>query len=343
MARIASQAKMGYYPTPPPIVEHVKTALLLPSPGSFRFLDTCCGEGEALHLLAAGQGPEVETYGVELDETRLNKSSQRLNHVVWGDALTELRITVKAFSLLWLNPPYDWDSGGGGRLEARFLEAHLRYLMPKGWLVFIIPLVALKSVQGPLARLRNLQIFAFSKPEFDVFKQIVVVGQRQQTTLNTEQASSGLSELVHLPPSEVWERLPKTNEIPPRSLVLPPAPEGRLVFSSERADMEVAAATAAKSPLWKDLEVLTQAKALHNIRPLAQLRQGHLAMLLAGGLMNGEVQSKGRRLVIKGSVEKKVNRVSETTDTHHIQRLTQSYQVVIRAIDLDKREILTIS
>lgn len=67
MARIASQAKMGYYPTPPPVVEHIKSALSLSSLGPFRFLDTCCGEGEALRLLAAGFGPAVETYGVELD------------------------------------------------------------------------------------------------------------------------------------------------------------------------------------------------------------------------------------------------------------------------------------
>jgi hypothetical protein len=159
MARIASQAKMGYYPTPPAIVSHIKKGLSLPSPGPFRFLDTCCGEGEALNLLAAGFGPIVETYGIELDETRLKKSSEKLHHMVWGDALTELRVTLKAFSLLWLNPPYDYDSDGGGRLEARFLEAHLKYLMPKGWLVFIIPFLALKSVKEALAKLRNLQVY----------------------------------------------------------------------------------------------------------------------------------------------------------------------------------------
>ncbi|MBW1953775.1 MAG: class I SAM-dependent methyltransferase, partial [Deltaproteobacteria bacterium] len=43
MARLASQAKMGYYPTPPGVVEHVKTGLVLPGPGLYRLLDTCCG------------------------------------------------------------------------------------------------------------------------------------------------------------------------------------------------------------------------------------------------------------------------------------------------------------
>jgi SAM-dependent methyltransferase len=341
MARLASQAKMGYYPTPPVVVEHVKSGLSLPSsPGPFRFLDTCCGEGEALKLLAAGLGPAVETYGVELDETRLKKSSQKLNNVVWGDALTELRVTIKAFSLLWLNPPYDW--ADGGRLETRFLQAHLKYLAPRGWLVFVIPLQALKFVKEPLAKLSNLRVYAFPQPQYFLFKQVVVVGQKQ-STLQRDEHLAALGEIAFLSDSDAWERLPKTSEILPGSMVVPASPEGRITFSSERLELEKAADLAAKSPLWKDLEVLTAAKALHNIRPLAPLRQGHLAMLLAGGLMNGEVESNGKRMVIKGSVKKKVDADTELTNTHVVHRRTESWQVVIRAIDLNKREIFTIS
>jgi SAM-dependent methyltransferase len=341
MARLASQAKLGYYPTPPVVVEHVKNALSLSSPGPFRFLDTCCGEGEALSLLAAGLGPEVETYGVELDETRLQKSAQNLNHVAWGDALTELRVSVKAFSLLWLNPPYDFD-GEGSRLEARFLESHLRYLMPRGWLVFIIPLRALRSVRESLARLRHLQIYAFPKPEYDVFKQVVVIGQAQATSPKSQQLN-GLFEFGFMTPQETWERLPKTSEMPAGSMVIPPAPEGRVRFSTERADMAKEAELVARSPLWKDLEVLTAAKTLHQVRPLAPLRQGHTAVLVASGLGNGRVEGNARRLVIKGAVEKKVQVGREVTDSHHIVRRVESHKSVIRAIDLDTKEILTIS
>ena len=343
MARIASQAKMGSYPTPPVVVNHIKKGISLSvGEGTFRLLDTCSGEGEALGLLANGLGPGVETYGVELDETRVKKSSQRLNHVVWGDALTELRVSIRAFSLLWLNPPYDWDSGGGGRLEARFLDAHLKYLMPKGWLIFIIPHVALKSAKASLSRLSNLQIYAFPDPEYGVFKQVAVVGQKSPTSKSDDQLAM-LDEIAWLSPSDAWERLPKTSDIPQGSFVLPPSPEGRVAFASERSDMERAAELVAKSPLWKDFEVTTAPKALQNIRPLAPLRQGHLAMLLAGGLMNGEVESNGRRLIIKGSVKKRVDSETETTETHVIHKKKEKFQIVIRAIDLEKREIFAIS
>ncbi|MFP3868948.1 MAG: DUF6094 domain-containing protein [Desulfobacteraceae bacterium] len=216
--RLASQAKMGYYPTPPDIVEHVKTGLALPGPGLYRLLDTCCGEGEALAQLAAGLS-EVTTYGIELDENRVKAASQKLDHVVWGDALNELKITTRSFSLLWLNPPYDWD-GDGGRLESQFLWAHRRYLVKGGWLVFIIPHRALKDTAESLSKLANLQIYAFPKPEFDVFKQVVVLGQNKDS--NDALQLAVIKSYAARPPEEVWEHLPKTDEIPPGSIILPP-------------------------------------------------------------------------------------------------------------------------
>lgn len=342
MARIASQAKMGYYPTPPEIVKHVRNALSLQSPGAFRFLDTCCGEGEALNVLATGLSPEVETFGVELDESRLKKSSQKLNNVVWGDALTELRVILKAFSLLWLNPPYDWDSEGGGRLETRFLEAHLKYLAHGGWLVFVIPFQALKFAKETLAKLSNLQVYAFPQPQWFLFKQLVVMGQKHPTLRKAEQLSM-LADIAFLADEDAWERLPKTSEMLAGSIEVSPSPEGRITFSSERLEMEKAAELVERSPLWKDLQVLTDAKALHHISPLAPLRQGHQAMLLAGGFMNGEVASNGRHLVIKGSVNKKSEVNTEVTDTHRVRTCKEKFQIVIRAIDLDTKEIFAIS
>ena len=161
-------------------MEHLKKAIALPDPGTYRCLDTCCGEGEALAQLTDGLGNQesiIETYGVELDEGRYQVATQKLDKVLWGDALNEISVSSKAFSLLWLNPPYDWDDSR--RLEAKFLEAHLRYLAPRGWLVFIIPHQALKSVAKTLAKLGDLRIYAFPEPEFQAFKQVVVIGQQR--------------------------------------------------------------------------------------------------------------------------------------------------------------------
>jgi len=343
MARLASQAKMGFYATPPGVVEHVKQALALPKPGTYRFLDTCCGEGEALAQLTAGLGNDencIETYGVELDQQRYETAATKLDKVLWGDALNEIRVSSKAFSLLWLNPPYDWDDGH--RLEGRFLEAHLRHLASKGWLVFIIPHRALHYLTSALSQLDELGIFAFPRPEFEAFKQIIVVGRPRPAKDPNEQWNQ-IAKLAKMAPDDAWDQLPKTDEMPPGCLALSPVPDLRLIFNSERQDLDRAAALVKKSPLWQDLEAATAARTFDNLRPLAPLRQGHLAMLLASGMMDGEVEANGRRLVIKGSVTKRIDTAVEFTDTHQVERHTERFEIRIRAIDPEKQEIFTIS
>jgi hypothetical protein len=341
MARLASQAKLGFYATPPGVVESIKKALALPEPGTYRFLDTCCGEGEALAQLTDGlqrDGVTLETYGVELDQQRYETAAAKLDKVLWGDALTEIRVSSKAFSFLWLNPPYDWDDGQ--RLEARFLEAHLPYLAPKGLLVLIVPHRALYHLVSILGRLELGGLYAFPQPEYEAFKQVVVIGRNQRSS---EDHWDRLAKIAWMDPSEAWQALPKTDELAPGSLVLPPVAARPPLFASERLNMARAAALVKKSPLWQDLESLTAAKALNSLRPLAPLRHGHLAMLLAGGMMDGVVEANGRRLIIKGSVRKTVDAAVETTDDHQIERQTERYQITIRAIDPARQEIFTIS
>ena len=119
MARIESQAKAGYYPTPDSVCDILKEILEF-NEGA-RILDPCCGEGLALEQLA----PEyTETFGIELDHNRATEARNRLGSVLWCDSLTESRYTHGAFSLLYLNPPYDLaynPNGKSQRCETPFL------------------------------------------------------------------------------------------------------------------------------------------------------------------------------------------------------------------------------
>ena len=67
MGRLESQAKMGFYPTPSAVVEHIRNMLNISHDA--RLLDTCCGEGEALALVAGDT--RAEAYGVELNRQRM--------------------------------------------------------------------------------------------------------------------------------------------------------------------------------------------------------------------------------------------------------------------------------
>ena len=143
--RLAGQATGGYYPTPPRVVDCIRALLRAPIPYGrnrddiVRLLDPCCGPGDALSQLARSLGREVaiETYGVELHSERAEEAAERLDHALSSD-IFRCSIANRAFNLLWLNPPYDFDQEDK-RVEHAFLSHCTRYLEPEGALVYIIP------------------------------------------------------------------------------------------------------------------------------------------------------------------------------------------------------------
>ena len=111
--RLAAQAKGGFYPTPPRVVDLVSIPGGYVSYGPYRtlrVLDPCCGAGEAVGQLAErmaqASGASVETYGVELHRDRAEEAAGRLHRSLAAD-LFATSIANRAFGLLYLNPPYD--------------------------------------------------------------------------------------------------------------------------------------------------------------------------------------------------------------------------------------------
>ena len=79
----------------------------------------------------------METYGIELHRDRAEEAEERLDHVLAAD-LFATSIANGALGLLFLNPPYDYDSEDK-RTEHAFLTQTTRYLADDGLLVFIVP------------------------------------------------------------------------------------------------------------------------------------------------------------------------------------------------------------
>jgi predicted RNA methylase len=115
MARLASQASAGFYPTPPRVVTAIARHLAAtaeragPPPGrrggrTIRLLDPCAGTGEAAAAIAAVLG--AESFGIELNEQRADACRSRLDRVLATSAFS-VRLANGAFSCLWLNAPYD--------------------------------------------------------------------------------------------------------------------------------------------------------------------------------------------------------------------------------------------
>ncbi len=338
MARIASQEKLGYYKTPVCVVEHIRAGLSI-GPNA-RMLDPCCGEGEALQLLT--QGTNAETLGIELEQGRYEQARKKLQAVLLADSLTEAEVATSSIDLLWLNPPYDLDEGDFSqyrqRLEFLFLQKYLPTLVKNGVLIFIAPLKEIQrsTVCTLLTRLADLELYRFPDPEFAAFKQVVVIGRKKMLL------RSDMEENYYKIRYAQAVELPTTLEIRQQGITLVASENKRpLVFRANHIDPdEILPLTSILRELFfKEVAppCLTEA------RPLMPLRQGHLAMLLAAGYVNGELTDEnGGRLVIKGTVRKSATVSEEMSEDFLIRKTVEKVEIRIRALHLATGRIETI-
>ena len=79
-------------------------------------------------------------YGFEIDANRAEQAKALEIETLQANAM-DVRCPPEAVSLLYLNPPYDWESGESNnqRLELVFLEHSYRCLKADGVLIFVIP------------------------------------------------------------------------------------------------------------------------------------------------------------------------------------------------------------
>ena len=73
--RLEGQSKMGYYPTPEVTLSLIPTWLTPQDAEVLRYLDPCCGKGEAIAHVANGH---AETFGIELSDARAKEAEDRI-------------------------------------------------------------------------------------------------------------------------------------------------------------------------------------------------------------------------------------------------------------------------
>ena len=228
--RPAAQKKMGYYPTPPEIAHIIPSFLKPDEKGKvYRLLDPCCGKGTALNIISQKLSEKYrfkkfKTYGVELDLQRYTEAQAMLNHTIHADALTETRISNEYFSLLFLNPPYDWEQeseetyySNSTRYELSFLQKYTEKLRPNGILVFIVPFSFLSRYSCCsflTSNYSHIKIFKFPAELYKPFKQIVIFA-RKQTLPYDHQLFKTISELKEEEIEEITEVTRPFYELPP--------------------------------------------------------------------------------------------------------------------------------
>lgn len=205
--RLAGQVKAGFFPCPPPVIDLILGHLRMPTPAPetmkmFRpddvtILDPCAGEGHAVVQLAKGLGiTPGHTHALELNTSRANRIRECYPDIrVVGPCAFEMsRVTRHSFSVVYVNPPFDSEFGGGGREEVAFVRNCVDLLVPGGILVLVCPL---NQVMGATPMVDVLDAW-FNQLELYVFPddqrkygECVVFGQRRVSPLHRDSRRRG--------------------------------------------------------------------------------------------------------------------------------------------------------
>lgn len=274
MARLMSQVKGGYYAAAPEAVAAVMERFRPPSTGECLVLDPCAGEGHALVQLA--RGLRAVPYGIELSEDRAATVRESLPE---GQALApadflRTSITYRAFSFAWVNPPYDFASGGEGRVEMQFIERAAHLLVDGGVLALVCPQdVAESYTMQEFFDEHFERVSAMPFPEaVRKYSETVILGAKRK------QSPSAITGRYD---GEWLDKRMDTQVV----YRLPPGIRPKNFRKSEPTDTELARLVA-HSPLRFHIERPAD-RLSHRPRPPMSPGIGHRAMLLASGHIDG--------------------------------------------------------
>ena len=285
--RPEARLKLGYYPLPSIEAQRIAGWLEFSSPAT-SVLDPCAGTGAALAAITPGNG--VRRYAVELDAHRAGEAKERADEAIQGSAF-DCHAPVESFSLLYLNPPYDFEVGEGRnqRMETVFLEHFFRWLKPGGVLVMVIPSNRVYDCGRVLTpHFRDKTIYRLAAPESVLYKQIVLFGIRRTrqerdrlTDYGVQQANLKLSDLTRR-----YDEIPVLGDIPERIFTVPPSPPARLEYRG--LPLDHIEDLLAMSPASLQSRRVTDARKVEFTgRPLTPLHKGHVGLLCISGLLNG--------------------------------------------------------
>jgi tRNA1(Val) A37 N6-methylase TrmN6 len=176
--RIKAKLKLGYYPLAAIEAKRIRDFLQFSSEGA-SVLDPCAGTGAALRALC--DSAVARTYGIELDANRAEEGRAVLDEVLQGSVF-DAHAPVESFSLVYVNPPYDFEIGEGKnqRMERLFLEHLCRWVRPGGVLVVVAPYDRVYDCRAILTpQFKDKTIYRLTQPEDSAYRQIVVFGVRR--------------------------------------------------------------------------------------------------------------------------------------------------------------------
>lgn len=312
--RTQARLKLGYYPLAQAEAVRIRRHLQF-SGEQASALDPCAGTGAALSILT--EASAARRYGVELDAYRAEEARTVLDEVIHGNVF-DAHAPVESFSMVYLNPPYDFEIGEGKnqRMERLFLEHVGRWVRPGGVLVMVVPFDRVYDCRAVLTpQFKDKAIYRLTEPEAVAYKQAVVFGVRrnrqERDRMNDHAVNQGNRKLNEL--TRRYEQISAFSDPPERIYTIPPGPPAHLEYRG--LPLDTIEDLLDSSPAWRQTQRITHApKTEFSGRPLTPLHKGHVGLLCTSGLLNGVFGSGPERHVAHWESVKVVDRVEEDGD-----------------------------
>jgi hypothetical protein len=318
--RLAGRTRLGFYPLPPPEAERIRRFLTFPDTPCCA-LDPCVGDGAAFVEIASDKN--VLRYGVELDAGRVEQARTKGIDVIHGNCF-DVQCPVESFSLIYLNPPYDFEIGEekSQRMEKLFLEHVYRWLIRGGILVFVVPAKRIADCAALLSRdFRDARVYRLTETESVRYEQVVLLGVRR-----TRQERDRLQDREIIQ-AQLWlgsletelEELPPLPAEPEHQYTAPPS--GTVRLAHRGLPLDVIEDLLPKSSAYRQASpILFAHQADVTGRPLTPLHGGHVGLLCTAGMLNGIFGDGESRHIAHWQSVKLVDRSEEEDDGKTIIR-----------------------
>ena len=318
--RLAGRQRLGFYPLPISEAERIHRFLVFPDKQSCA-LDPCVGDGAALAEITSDK--QVSRYGIELDAGRADQARTKEIEVIHGNCL-DVQCPVESFSLIYLNPPYDFEISEerSQRMEKLFLEHVYRWLKPGGILVLIVPATRISDCTVLLSRhFRDIRVYRLTEHESVRYRQVAVFGVRR-----TRQERDRLRD-AEIIQTQLWlasverevQELSPLPQEPDHLYAAPPGGTVRLVHRGLPLDQ--IEDLLPKSSAYRQASAILFAKQADLTgRPLTPLHGGHVGLLCTAGMLNGIFGKGESRHIAHWQSVKLVDKSEEEEDGRTIIR-----------------------
>ncbi len=317
--RAQGQIKCGYFPLPVSQGPLLRSLLAFPNEPT-SVLDPCAGTGAALQALTADTTARL--YAIELDGFRALEARERGIQTIQGN-IFDVKARVEKLGLLYLNPPYDWESGPAvsTRMEQVFLSYTYNWLRPKGILLMVIPCgVVHRLLDTLVSRFRDIRMFRLAGHESEQYDQVALFGVRHNN--NGREAEVLRSRLVRM--LRYTQEMPVLVEDMGICYNVPPSDEALLTYTG--IPLDLVEDLLDHSAVWKyAAPLLLPKQEAAGGRPLTPLHGGHVGLLATAGQLNGVFGEGARRHIARWRPVKHTSVTTTVEDGVEITRTRERF------------------